>query len=67
MSKELQDDRLLRLTQVLELVPVSKSSWWAGCARGCYPRPLKLSRGITVWRYADIRAFLEALNAGGGA
>lgn len=61
MSKEILHDRLLRLTQVLELVPVSKSSWWAGCANGLYPKPLKLSPGITVWRSTDIQALIQGL------
>ena len=61
MSKEILHDRLLRLTQVLELVPVSKSSWWAGCANGLYPKPLKLSPSITVWRSTDIQALIQGL------
>lgn len=61
MSKEIETYRLLRLPQVLELVPVGKSSWWAGCASGLYPKPLKLSPGITVWRFTDIQALIQDL------
>jgi prophage regulatory protein len=62
MSKEIEIDRLLRLPQVLELVPVGKSHWWAGCANGRYPKPLKLSPGITVWRATDIQALIQDLS-----
>lgn len=62
MPNELHYDRLLRLTQVLELIPVSKSAWWAGCANGLYPKPLKLSPGITVWRSTDIQALIQGLS-----
>jgi prophage regulatory protein len=38
------------------LIPVSRSTWWAGVASGRYPKPIKLSEGVTVWRVADIDA-----------
>lgn len=37
-------------------IPVSRSTWWAGVASGRYPKPIKLSEGVTVWRVADIDA-----------
>ncbi len=52
-------DGLLRLRQVLELVPVSKSAWWAGCASGRYPAPIKLTPRTTCWRRRDILDFIE--------
>ncbi|MDY0326448.1 MAG: AlpA family phage regulatory protein [Candidatus Cloacimonadaceae bacterium] len=48
------EEKLLRLKQVLQRIPVSKSHWWAGCKSGKYPKPLKLSERITVWRKSDI-------------
>lgn len=47
---------LLRLRQVLELIPVSHSSWWAGVKSGRYPVPIKLGAGTTCWRASDILA-----------
>ena len=41
------------------LIPVSRSTWWAGVASGRFPQPLKLSPGVTVWRAEDIRALIE--------
>ena len=41
------------------LIPVSKSTWWAGVKSGRFPKPLKLSERVTVWRVEDIRAFIE--------
>jgi len=40
------------------LIPVSKSTWWAGVKSGRYPRPLKLGPRITVWRVEDIRELI---------
>jgi len=50
---------LLRLTQVLQFVPVSKSTWWAGVKDGRFPKSRKLSERVTVWRVEDIRELIE--------
>ena len=47
-------ERLLRLKQVLEIVPVSRSTWWAGAATGRFPAGRKLGPRTTVWRESDI-------------
>lgn len=41
------------------LIPVSKSTWWAGVKSGRYPRPVKLGPRITAWRVEDIRRLIE--------
>jgi prophage regulatory protein len=46
--------RYLRLPQVLERIPVSKSTWWAGVKKGIFPKPIKLSVRVTAWLEADI-------------
>lgn len=53
----------LRLPQVLELIPVSRASWWAGIAKGSYPRPVKLAANTTAWRISDIRSLIAKINA----
>jgi predicted DNA-binding transcriptional regulator AlpA len=55
------DNALLRLPQVLTLIPISRSSWWASCKSGRYPKPVKLGPRTTAWRAADINALLEKL------
>lgn len=52
--------RLLRLKEVLALVPVCKTSWYAGIRDGRYPQPVKLSPRVTCWREEDIRALIAA-------
>lgn len=59
----------LRLSQIIgnkknpssstPLIPVSKSTWWAGVKSGRFPKPIKFSSGITFWRVEDIRALIE--------
>jgi predicted DNA-binding transcriptional regulator AlpA len=64
---KLPETGFLRLYQILgdakrgvsALIPISKSTWWAGVASGLFPRPIKLSPGITVWRVEDVRELIE--------
>ena len=56
---------LLRLPQVLSMIPISKSAWWEGCRTGRYPKPVKLGPRTTVWRAEDIAAFIESRGSQG--
>lgn len=45
----------------LAIIPVSKSTWWAGVRSGRYPQPVRtLGDRITAWRVEDIRALVES-------
>lgn len=61
-----QNERFLRLKEVLSVYPVSKSTWWAGIKTGRYPKPYKLGAKTVAWREGDIRR-LVAQTIGGGA
>ena len=41
------------------IIPVSKSTWWAGMKTGRFPKSVKLGPRITVWRVEDIRRLIE--------
>jgi prophage regulatory protein len=56
----IQEAALLRLPQVLALIPVSRSGWWAGVANGRYPSPVKLSTRCVAWKSQDIRALIAS-------
>ena len=45
------------------LIPVSRSTWWAGVKSGRFPPPVKLGPRTTAWRVEDIRALIQ--QAGG--
>lgn len=54
------DVRLLRLNQVLEIIPVSRSTWWAGVKSHRYPAPVKhLGPRITAWKMCDIMQLID--------
>ena len=54
MKKNDDAEQLIRLNQVLELIPLAKSTWWEGVRAGRYPKPVKLGNRITCWRLEDI-------------
>ena len=59
----------LRLPQILgnptaqppipAVIPVGRSTWWAGVKSGRFPKPVKLGPRTTAWRVEDIRALIE--------
>lgn len=67
---KLPETGFLRVTQIIgdadstppipAIIPVSKSTWWAGVKTGRYPQPVRsLGLRITAWRVEDIRALIE--------
>lgn len=70
---KLPETGYLRLPQIIgdpkaeppipALIPVSRSSWWAGVASGRYPKPVKLGPRMTAWSVESIRALIESVKA----
>lgn len=67
---QLPETGYLRLPQIIGdakaqppipgVIPVSKSTWWAGVKSGRYPQPVRtLGARITAWRVEDIRTLIE--------
>lgn len=52
----------VRLPTILQLIPVSKSTWWAKVKKGAYPKPVKLGGNITAWRAEDIHQLIKTIN-----
>lgn len=55
----LPSEGLVRLRVVLAVIPVGRSTWWAGVKSGRFPAPVKLGPRTTAWRVEDIRRLLE--------
>jgi len=51
----------LRLDQVLQLIPISQSSWYSGIKNGRFPQPIKLGPRTTAYRAEDIRKLIDEL------
>lgn len=47
-------------TAIPALIPVSRSTWWAGVKSGRYPQPTRaLGARITAWRVEDVRSLID--------
>lgn len=54
----------LREREVLATyLPVGKSTLWNMVNRGEFPRPIKISPRVTVWKLEDIQLWLDGLGA----
>ena len=60
----------LRLTQIIgnkklgipPIIPIGKSSWWAGVKSGKYPKQIKLGKQTAAWRVEDIKSLIESFS-----
>ena len=70
MRSNLPEYGFLRLSQIIgdpkadppipPVIPVGRSTWWAGVKAGRYPQPVRtLGPRITAWRVEDIRDLIE--------
>ena len=61
----------LRLSQIVRtknsvgnpLLPISKSSWWAGVRSGKFPAPVKLGPRTTAGRSSEIADLIDKLGS----
>lgn len=53
--------RLLRLRNVLEIIPISKSAWYAGVSSGLFPAGHYLGPRVKVWRSDEIDAVVQSV------
>lgn len=54
-----------RLPKVLTIIPVSRSTWYAGIAAGRFPAGIKIGPNTTAWRQSEIHELCERLAKGG--
>lgn len=55
----LPETGFLRLAQLLNFVPISKSTLARRINEGSFPSPIKLSARVTVWRAEDVRRWIS--------
>lgn len=67
MPIQLPETGFVRLPQILAVIPVSRSAWWAGVKSGKYPAAVKLGANTTAWKAEEIHALIEKLAKHGGA
>lgn len=52
----------VRLSQILVVIPLGKTSWWEGVKSGRFPPPVKLSARCTAWKAEDIHHLIKQLS-----
>jgi len=62
-TKPEQPLRFIRIGDVLERLPISRSSFWDGIRKGKYPKPRHIGR-IAVWSTKEIDDLLNSIDAG---
>jgi len=45
----------------MPLISISRSGWLTGVREGRFPKPLKLSPKVTVWKLSDIQKLISDL------
>ncbi len=58
---DLPDVALIQIRPLVnyKVVPYSATTIWRLCRSGKFPRPIKVTPGITAWKVGDIRAYLD--------
>ena len=60
-SARVVDDQLLRISDVVSLTTLSKSSIKLWVATGRFPRPITISKTLNVWRMGEIRRWISEM------
>lgn len=48
------------------VIPVSKSTWYAGIKSGRFPAPVRLSCRVSAWKVHEIQEIVDRLSKDGG-
>jgi prophage regulatory protein len=51
------DDKLLKINDCLEIIPMARSTWWQGVKEGTLPQPIKIGAS-TFWKASDLQTFI---------
>jgi len=61
-SSILPQTGFVRLPQILQHIPIGRSSWYAGIKEGRFPKPVSLGERTAAWRAEDIHALIAKLS-----
>ncbi len=57
----LPDSGYVRFAQLVPaVIPASRTTLWRWVKEAKFPKPAKLSSGVTAWRVGDVREFLAS-------
>ena len=59
-------ERLLRIHDVLQLLPISRTSLYDGIKLGLYPAPVRVGKRTVAWRESEINELINNFRRGEG-
>ena len=54
--------RLLRLRDVLALLPIGRTTFYEGIRSGLYPKPIRLGKRTAAWREDELNEYISRMN-----
>ena len=57
-SPQIPPITLMRIPQILKVMPVSKSKFWLMVQKGEFPKPIKIGRS-SFWTIEQVQAFIR--------
>lgn len=54
-------EKLLRLKQVVERTNISKATIWRWVKDGTFPKPIRITSRVTVWKNSDVEAYIASV------
>lgn len=60
-DSRLPETGFIRLKEVLRLIPIGRTSWYAGLKTGKYPKPIYLGPRTSAYRVEDIQALISRM------
>jgi len=58
MSNSNSEVTLMRIPQILEVMPISKSKFWLMVQKGEFPKPIKIGRS-SFWTIDQVQTFIQ--------
>ncbi|QWE02045.1 AlpA family phage regulatory protein [Polynucleobacter sp. JS-JIR-II-b4] len=58
MSNLNSEITLMRIPQILEVMPISKSKFWLMVQKGEFPKPIKIGRS-SFWTIEQVQGFIQ--------
>ena len=52
--------KLLRIGDVANKTTLAESTLWIKISKGQFPKPIKISPAISVWKESDVDAWIES-------
>lgn len=62
MVQSIPTEGFVRLSQILSVIPISRSTWLRGVKSGKYPEPVRLTERTRAWRVEDIRELIGSFS-----